>query len=480
MVLCGCSGSRAFVPLGSQSQSTLSLTNPQTPPAQPASSQQGAAEFLIHIPYSSNSNSQQNSSGISGSKKLLYISSSTQSMTISVNSGNPTTVNLTPSSSNCSTSNSTLTCTATVQAPVGNDTFDVATYDQPNGSGNLLSTATVPLTIVSGETETAPITLNGIIASFKLTLSNLTPTIGQSSTITLYVNALDADGNTIVGPGNYNNPISLTSSDSTDAALSTSSITSPSTSSVTINYKGADVSSITFTASATGATSKTITMTPISSTTALLTDNFTQDSNLNSSLWSVITNSSAPGDYIADFDCPPGSIISPTLSFSSSGMEMTGVSGSYEQGGVQSVHSFSPPFTATAQVEASQIGSGAIQFDIINSSGSSGINFAVAQGGSSQFTGIFFMAPGGGSCAQTWDQDGTLSSSYQLNTLYTLTISVNSSGTASLTAAAGGSTIGQAAWNVGTSSFNVILSQGTGANSGSNQTYWHSVQVTSP
>jgi N-acetylneuraminic acid mutarotase len=191
-----------------------------------------------------------------------YVSASTQSMSIAVNGGPPTIVNLTPSSPNCTPASGSmpLTCTATVAAPVGNDTFAVITYDQENGAGNLLSENTISATILAGQANNVSITLNGVIASIQLALAYPTPQGGTPTTIPLAVNAMDADSTIIIGPGSYDNgPIALADSDTSGATtLSANSVGDP-TVAVTVIYNGSIFSggSATFSASAGGGSIQT-------------------------------------------------------------------------------------------------------------------------------------------------------------------------------------------------------------------------------
>jgi hypothetical protein len=88
----------------------------------------------------------------------------------------------------------------------------------------------------------------------------------------LRVNALDAAGQFIVGPGAYvdaaGNPVSITISDSDTSgatSISPTSVADPSTTTVTLQYNGAQIPSFTVTASAPGLTSSAVTFTVNSS-----------------------------------------------------------------------------------------------------------------------------------------------------------------------------------------------------------------------
>ncbi len=183
-----------------------------------------------------------------------YVSAATQSASISVaqNGGSPGT----PVTVNCTT-----TCTGTIEAPIGSDTFSMSLYDNTNATGNLLSTGSVTQTINAGTANSVNVTFNGVVKSLAVSLSGPL-TYGSSGSVNVTVHALDADGNTIVGPGSYvnasGNPLAIALADSDGSgstSLSATSLTAPSSTPVTLSYKGGALTSVpTITASATGLT----------------------------------------------------------------------------------------------------------------------------------------------------------------------------------------------------------------------------------
>lgn len=185
-------------------------------------------------------------------RRPLYVSSATQSMSISINGGTAVTANLTPASPNCTSSGPVLTCTVAVDAPVGNDTFAVTLFDGQSGAGNALSRATVPATIVAGQNNTVSMTLNGIVASIVLSFASApAPIQGSPATFPLSVAAKDAAGSTIIGDP-YDSPITLSGTDTSGAArLSATTVSSPSDA-VNVVYNGAVIPSVTFSAAASG------------------------------------------------------------------------------------------------------------------------------------------------------------------------------------------------------------------------------------
>lgn len=209
----------------------------------PGASGSAVATFTLTIPSNATSSSTQRSA--------KFISPATQSVTIGIAaagsttaSGAVTTANLTPSSPNCTaaTAAAPLTCTVSVDAPAGNDTFVVTLYAGLNGSGSVLASSTVTAAVSATQPTTVPVTLGGVVASIAVTVvngNNMVPG-GFPTTLPVTVVAKDASGATIVGPANYANPITLTNADTSGiTALSTTTVTSPSTV-VTLAYAPTD------------------------------------------------------------------------------------------------------------------------------------------------------------------------------------------------------------------------------------------------
>ena len=130
----------------------------------------------------------------------------------------------------------TLACTVTFNAPVGTSAMTFATYASTNGSGTPLSLVTMSETIVANAVNTIALTLNGVPASVELHVDPpvvLVTSPPVAATVTVSLLARDASKALIVGPGAYadsnGNPLTftLTSSDTTHAALSTTTIAAP-------------------------------------------------------------------------------------------------------------------------------------------------------------------------------------------------------------------------------------------------------------
>jgi YVTN family beta-propeller protein len=185
-----------------------------------------------------------------------YVSLGTQSLKILTDGANPVVVNIDPWLPNCPpnpTAPGSYICTASLKVPTGNHVFTVTTYDSRHAEGNVLSTNSTGTVYVkpTGRT-TVPIVLEGVVQYVNLTLATANPTIGKAAVIGLTPILEDADHYLIVGPAPYEHPVTLTTTDSTNGPLSKSVLNSPADmSGITVNYNGAKVASITYSATAT-------------------------------------------------------------------------------------------------------------------------------------------------------------------------------------------------------------------------------------
>ena len=124
------------------------------------------------------------------------------------------------------------------RGPAGPDVFAFALYDGTNGTGNVLSSGSVTQTIVANAVNAVNATLNGTVASVSLTVPSLTVKAGVATALPVIVNAKDADGNTIVGPGGYSVPVVLADSDTSGVtAISPATVTGPGAA-ATFSYNG--------------------------------------------------------------------------------------------------------------------------------------------------------------------------------------------------------------------------------------------------
>ncbi|HEX3468208.1 MAG TPA: hypothetical protein VHT05_09040, partial [Candidatus Elarobacter sp.] len=220
-----------------------------------------------------------------------YVSPSSNSLSFAQTGGPTTIAPIGPTSTNCTTDQTgKRTCTVTVSATSGtNQTFAIKTFASTNGTGTPLSAAMLVATIVPLELNTISATLNGVVASITVSTGVMSLDYGVVGSTSVIVNALDASGNTIVGPGTYGdasgNPITIALADSDathSATLSTATITAPGTT-VTLHYNGGATVKATITGSATGATpgSASVTFACASTppTNALYVSNFTAPGN---------------------------------------------------------------------------------------------------------------------------------------------------------------------------------------------------------
>lgn len=140
-------------------------------------------------------------------RRPSFISPQTQSVVVEVNNDSSlTTTANKPAQGNVST--------VSVNAPVGSDSITITTWDQANGSGNLLGQITVTQTVVAGQTNTVNATVDGVMekvgisgapSPFLETTTDqtgapkfaLVGTVAQTFTIV----PEDVDGDVIVPPG---------------------------------------------------------------------------------------------------------------------------------------------------------------------------------------------------------------------------------------------------------------------------------------
>lgn len=101
------------------------------------------------------------SASASSTRRAQTVSSSTQSATVAVNGGTPQVFNV--SGSSCSNNNGALTCTFSVGAPYGLDTFLVLTYSSSGGSGSVLNAAAATLNVTPGGPNTLSATAGNVV-----------------------------------------------------------------------------------------------------------------------------------------------------------------------------------------------------------------------------------------------------------------------------------------------------------------------------
>ena len=142
----------------------------------------------------------------SARKRPAYVSPSSATLAVGVNGGTPVSYGLTPATPGCVTQATVLACTFSIVVPAGLDTLALSLAD---AAGNVLSRNVVSATIVAGASTPVNVTLAGVPAAVAI----VPGTNAYSDTsvapyeipglfpIPVEVEALDADGNVIVGPG---------------------------------------------------------------------------------------------------------------------------------------------------------------------------------------------------------------------------------------------------------------------------------------
>ncbi|GAC1388423.1 MAG: hypothetical protein NVSMB31_02340 [Vulcanimicrobiaceae bacterium] len=267
-----------------------------------------------------------------------YISPATTQMAIDIQqgglsiSGYPTTVPLTPTSGGCTSTLASTICTLSVSLAPGNYTTTLTMQD---ASANPLSTAqSIAFTVVAGTNNTIPLVLSGIPASIvavpasvfvESTGSNAYELLGMSSQ-QFMVEALDQDGNIIVGSGAPSYSIGKTGSlnlgltQPTTAAPNRFSLAPPpalsnasATVTLTASYSGTGVTNACTQTGAVCTASLTITMGKIVAVQGNSTVNFIASDNPNLLLatqpYAGSNNAIAAdknGDVIVDNTSPAG------------------------------------------------------------------------------------------------------------------------------------------------------------------------------
>jgi uncharacterized protein (TIGR03437 family) len=171
---------------------------------------------------------------------------------------------------------------------------------------------------------------------------------------------------------------------------------------------------------------------------ALLSDNFAQDAVLNTATWSVntplLTNLAV--NVISTPD--PNTVVTPIFSFSSAGMAMTGPNGLWQFAGIQSIQSFTPPFIVQATVQAGSDFGNSFELLLLNSDIS---QYVRLRGNADSVSNAYGL--------HTYDAVGNGAIIYatpSVETWYTATIAVDSTGNASITVCdSTGALIGQSA-----------------------------------
>ncbi|HTV93745.1 MAG TPA: hypothetical protein VMG98_13600 [Verrucomicrobiae bacterium] len=223
-------------------------------------------------------------SGGASKNRPGYVSSATQSISITlteVNGTPPGALTGNPAITNINSTNCSGGCTVDgPPSPVGSDTFTLVTYDATGAAGNELSTSSGTYTMTQGVNNAETVTLEGIPATLTLAALPTTWSAGSTNSTAIGLTVADADGETITGT--YANAVTVNDPDTNGdgtrvvsgscpgtyptgntAIAATSAQFTSSASAATFCYGGLAQASVTLTASASGATSGTKTFSPI-------------------------------------------------------------------------------------------------------------------------------------------------------------------------------------------------------------------------
>jgi len=245
-LIAGCSGAAGI------------QTHPATPAPGPTTADVAQASLSIRVPVKTAG---------SGAKRPAYISPDTKSVTFQVPSmGSPQVVPLNLGSASCPQIGDNFVCTAYFNAPVGlGQALTIKTFASTDGSGTPLSLNTASLDVKIGQVNPITVSLNGVVASLGLYLAPNYLNSGTASSVTATFEAFDSANDLIVGPGTPVNASNVAVAPS----LATSDLTgaiaigayNAGTSSWTVSYNGAAISSPNMTVSASGYTNVSVGLT---------------------------------------------------------------------------------------------------------------------------------------------------------------------------------------------------------------------------
>jgi predicted MFS family arabinose efflux permease len=213
----------------------------------------------------------------------------------------------------------------------------------------------------------------------------------------------------------------------------------------------------------------------------IVNDDFTSDSFLNLGIWQK--NGPTGVDFyehvsstVLAAGAPYLILVDPNPTFSGSGMSINSIDGSGKICTIESVNSFSAPLTLQGSVMATKSGGAAFCMWLRNDALPGAVGFNGVLNSSAPNYGVWSDHRG-----QWWVQ--RMHSSPQLNTIYQLTITVNTAGDITLSLSSNGQTLSTVSeQSIGTGPFKILLAQyefwdgDTGT--GPNQAYWKSVTLT--
>jgi hypothetical protein len=207
-----------------------------------------------------------------------------------------------------------------------------------------------------------------------------------------------------------------------------------------------------------------------------LYDNFTTDSSLNNSLWQV--NGSVATNFGENLSSPPNSIVTPDLTFSpATGMQFSGINSTYEEAFIQSIQSFSEPFTLQATVTGIESDGNPFVLGISNADNSQNVEIAGDLNPANDGYYAIWEGTSNGQALGTKLVDNPA-----VDITYTLQILLDQSGMATLSVYLSDSLLGSTTDSVGAGPFYVVLGswEGLPYTVGANVADWDSIQLTTP
>lgn len=210
---------------------------------------------------------------------------------------------------------------------------------------------------------------------------------------------------------------------------------------------------------------------------SVLVDDFARDRSLPTGLWTI--NGPVGSAVASSLTSAAGTLIKPQLTFSSqNGLDLGGVTEKGQVATVETIASFEAPFRVEADVMPSGRDGRPFGLIVSDRSGLKGVGIVGRLGSAAGPGGIDYTAPEAGT---GWKSQGALCSSLQANMWYTLSLSLDSQGTATVAVRKGVQLIGHATLPTGKGPFNILLWQeGVGGSTTDHgQVYWRSIKEAS-
>lgn len=214
----------------------------------------GTARLVINFPLSTPARSgiKHIKSRLSAVQPLVhsYVSAKTQSVSVvltSVNGATPAKpasaiVNVV-AGSDCAAGSGELTCSISIDAPVGSDGLEVTTYAQANAVGGAISIGDTTVNITAGATADASVNLLPVVSSVAVALNPTSLPITSAGTFTATITAHDVTGDAIGGTDDYYQPLTITTADKgthvTASPALPATFSSPAQNTITFTYDGA-------------------------------------------------------------------------------------------------------------------------------------------------------------------------------------------------------------------------------------------------